>query len=689
MKFLKRFSLFEVALVTVILSIHFYAALADAYNFPNVWFKRDDAYYYFKVAQNISEGLGSTFDGINLTNGYHPLWMMICIPIFALARFDVILPLRVLLMVAAVMQAASAVILYRLVKKYLSHTVAILAASFWSFNFYIHVTVYENGLETPVAVLAVLCLIYRLSKFEEEWRANPVTARQLVEISLIAVLVMFGRLDLVFLAFLVGIWVVFRGSPIRALLPLDVLIIFVSMTSSVAFRTGFESYNTVYAPSVIETTVLALAAKLIALYFFGAYRNPRADSIWKILRQTFLAITSSTIVVTILYLILVELGAAKNFPRSAFLLDWGLSLFLFCALRLAAFWFSSSKTSSTDSPLAELKANWKTWLKEGFIYYGVLGGFLSLYLLFNKLVFGTSSPVSGQIKRWWGSMPSTVYELPASNWYSFFGISKGLFNPWDPGTDIVLWLSNLLRAVFPSATMEDGRYYIAMLALLIAGLILVFANKRRTIHVGSKLAFIPLMAGSGIQYLSYSATSYGGVKEWYWVSQMVLMTLAGSFFLDLLLRPLLRIKFTRLSLQAAAIALFAILAYNLNDFAVTSMRHNYFEPNRPYMDVLRYLEANTPPGSIIGMTGGGNVGYFIRDRAIVNMDGLINSDEYFQALKNEEAAAFLRERGLTLIFANPQLLALPPYFGQFAPYLERYSSYGGKGLFYLLEEPKY
>jgi hypothetical protein len=50
---------------------------------------------------------------------------------------------------------------------------------------------------------------------------------------------------------------------------------------------------------------------------------------------------------------------------------------------------------------------------------------------------------------------------------------------------------------------------------------------------------------------------------------------------------------------------------------------------------------------------------------------------------------YLREHGMTVIFANPRLLAIPPYFGQFAPYLERYSSYGGKDLLYLLEEPKY
>lgn len=40
-------------------------------------FTFDDAYYYFGIARNVAEGRGSTFDGINLTNGYHPLWMLV------------------------------------------------------------------------------------------------------------------------------------------------------------------------------------------------------------------------------------------------------------------------------------------------------------------------------------------------------------------------------------------------------------------------------------------------------------------------------------------------------------------------------------------------------------------------------------------------------------------------------------
>ncbi len=38
----------------------------------------DDAFYYFEIAQRLATDGSSTFDGINLTNGYHPLWMAVC-----------------------------------------------------------------------------------------------------------------------------------------------------------------------------------------------------------------------------------------------------------------------------------------------------------------------------------------------------------------------------------------------------------------------------------------------------------------------------------------------------------------------------------------------------------------------------------------------------------------------------------
>src|SRR5687768_7036872 len=35
----------------------------------------DDSFYYLRIAENVANGLGPTFDGVEPTNGFHPLWM--------------------------------------------------------------------------------------------------------------------------------------------------------------------------------------------------------------------------------------------------------------------------------------------------------------------------------------------------------------------------------------------------------------------------------------------------------------------------------------------------------------------------------------------------------------------------------------------------------------------------------------
>ena len=81
-----------------ILTSHLFVLLGNE-NAVLTWFSSDDVFYYFKVAQNVAEGYGFSFDGINLTNGFHPLWMAICIPIFSLAKYSLVLPLRLIILV--------------------------------------------------------------------------------------------------------------------------------------------------------------------------------------------------------------------------------------------------------------------------------------------------------------------------------------------------------------------------------------------------------------------------------------------------------------------------------------------------------------------------------------------------------------------------------------------------------------
>jgi len=76
----------------------------------------DDAFYYLKTARNIAAGLGSTFDGVHPTNGYHPLWMGLLLPAAALAPSPLAL-VRVALAMGTALSFLTALVLYRLVRR--------------------------------------------------------------------------------------------------------------------------------------------------------------------------------------------------------------------------------------------------------------------------------------------------------------------------------------------------------------------------------------------------------------------------------------------------------------------------------------------------------------------------------------------------------------------------------------------
>ena len=260
-----------------------------------------------------------------------------------------------------------------------------------------------------------------------------------------AALAVFSRLDLVFFALIMGIWIVLRQSPLRYLLPLDILAIMVSTLAAFLARLGFAVYYEA------ETAVIAMLAvgfmtKIPAFYFLGLYQPP---SSWKplrlLLRLTAAVLVSSVLMVAIL-LAGTYLHLLPAISRVVLAYDAGLTFAVMLLIRIVAFLFRSVReTSTARTPPEEFRANWRSWLRDGAIYYGIVGGSLSLYMIWNKLVFGSFSPVSGEIKRWWGTFLVSVYGGPAKTWLSFFGVDPyGEFNAWQPSTNLLRDWSNAL-----------------------------------------------------------------------------------------------------------------------------------------------------------------------------------------------------------------------------------------------------
>jgi hypothetical protein len=117
----------------------------------------DDALYYPIIARGIAEGLGSTYDsGLTQTNGYHPLWCWMILPVALLCRnmppFAYLWCVK-LLMVGVV--AALYAVWYRVIRSFLESSLAatvfllLLGLYWWS------VATLFSMLETPLVILFV------------------------------------------------------------------------------------------------------------------------------------------------------------------------------------------------------------------------------------------------------------------------------------------------------------------------------------------------------------------------------------------------------------------------------------------------------------------------------------------------------------------------------------------------------
>ncbi len=685
---MKRSRWFEFSLITIIMTVHLYAAFSAPHNFSMRWFTRDDAYYYFKVAQNIAEGNGSTFDGTNITNGYHPLWMIACIPIFALAQFDLILPLRILLVVMAAISAATSLLLFRLLRKIIPEPIAMLAAAYWGLSVLIHNIVTQPGMETGITALSIIMLLYLLQKFDEKWRTENITPRDIIVIALAACLVLFSRLDSVYLTLMAGVWILFRRTPIRYFFPIDLLVTFAIIVFAYIQRAELKIYLLVYTDSAIISSCVIFAIQTLAFYFVGLYQRPKEKSILTIIRQALIGVTISAVVSSAILWGLSATTGLVDLPRAIPIIYWALALLVTILTRLAVRAFSpwaASPANGTESPLSQLRRNGKTWFSEGLTYYGILGVALGAYMLFNRLMIGTFMPVSGQVKRWWGTLPNNVYGGGSQSILDIFALDPIKSQAWGLFTNPIRdWVLHIPKRY----GHFDYLYWTVVLTIVIIGLFLLLRNRKKNLPRIFQTALVPLLISAELQAFLYGAMGYAAEHEWYWSMQMFTLIILAALALSNLIEMLPRHKIISRLVWAGAGTAGLYLAAT---FAVTIYdRMPYHDPwaGQPYMDMLPILEGHTEPGSIIGMTGGGNAGYFIQDRTIVNMDGLINSYAYFQAVQAEKGGQYLQEMGVQYVFGNYYILTESmPYRPNLASRLQKIPgvpNYGNKELLRLV-----
>ncbi|MBK8167047.1 MAG: hypothetical protein IPK64_13990 [bacterium] len=140
---------------------------------PETHLISDDAYYYFVTARHIAGGAGPTFDGLSLTNGFHPLWMLAVVPVFGAFPGDLWLPVRTALSLTVICDLVSGLFLHDLVRRHRGRTAAFTAAAAW----FVLPPTALLGLQGLEASLSTLMLMFLLRHLDRLDAGPPVSLR--------------------------------------------------------------------------------------------------------------------------------------------------------------------------------------------------------------------------------------------------------------------------------------------------------------------------------------------------------------------------------------------------------------------------------------------------------------------------------------------------------------------------------
>jgi hypothetical protein len=195
----------------------------------------DDAFYYFQIGRELARGHGSTFNGLDHTNGYHPLWQLICAIPFALGLSG-LAAVRALLVLQLALWGATLWVIGGIVgdaidgwravdehkRRRCTATVAVLLALVGGNPAVLKIFV--NGLESGITAAAYAGLLAVAMRR----RSSPVA------LAVLLIIAFLGRTDAVFVIGCLFVWTVCVDRRRRALLP------FVPVTVVIA---GYLAFN--------------------------------------------------------------------------------------------------------------------------------------------------------------------------------------------------------------------------------------------------------------------------------------------------------------------------------------------------------------------------------------------------------------------------------------------------------------
>lgn len=161
----------------------------------------DDAYYYFTVARNVATGAGSTFDGVTVTTGYHPLWLGVLTALyyffddFKSFHFAIYVILTALFLFGHLFLARVAIQIGLFLPAFLVGSLLVFMAN---------LSFFQHGVENSLVFFLLSLFLWMQCR---SWQNRTI---EIASFALVLLLLYFARLDGIFFIMLYLLWYMSR-----------------------------------------------------------------------------------------------------------------------------------------------------------------------------------------------------------------------------------------------------------------------------------------------------------------------------------------------------------------------------------------------------------------------------------------------------------------------------------------------
>lgn len=283
---------------------------------------------------------------------------------------------------------------------------------------------------------------------------------------------------------------------------------------------------------------------------------------------------------------------------------------------------------------ATLVSLYMLWARRGSlsrvlgIWAGVIGG-LAVYFAYNGMVFGTAVPVSGQMKAYWTTLRFAQaggrHLLHAAHFY--LGQHKTLLAAMTACLLLVgfSWSRPLYRTARYRVNHAVDVFVLALAFFLLSRLLY-------------SICFL---------YFAYDAS-------WYYVPGMLLLALlspliVSRIFLLSRMDSNRKLQHRRTEAWAGIVALVLVIAA-ARPFQDIRIWNSGWKPNwqAASFEGAQWMNEHLPPDAVIGSSDSGIVAYFSK-HSVVNLDGFVNSEEFFAAVRNQSVETWMRRENINYL----------------------------------------